>query len=91
MTSLIHVNQYVIRHNKKYDNTLPACRVQDKKSGKSTYCMEVIINGPSRMVYRPADPLSCGAKLWIETESEVTLVGEVNYKHIAKQMKEISK
>ena len=35
---------------------------------------EVIINGPSRLVYLPEDPLSCGAKLWIETKAEVEIV-----------------
>jgi len=29
------------------------------------------------VVYRPDKPLSCGAKVWIETESEVILVGPV--------------
>ena len=41
--------------------------------------MEVEIHGPSRMVYRPEDPLACGAKLWIETESDITLLGETTY------------
>jgi hypothetical protein len=40
--------------------------------------MEVTINGPSRMVYRPDKPRPCGAKLWIETEAELELIGEVD-------------
>jgi hypothetical protein len=31
----------------------------------------VTINGPSRVVYRPDTPLSCGARLWVETEADV--------------------
>lgn len=86
----IHVNQFVIRHNKKYGNTLPACRVQEG-SYKSRYCKEVLINGPSKLVYSPDDPLECGAKLWIETESNVDLVGEVQYSEIREAMEEITK
>ena len=32
---------------------------------------EVKINGPSKVIYSPDKPLTCGAKVWIETESEV--------------------
>ena len=34
---------------------------------------EVIIDGPSKVIYSPDKPLSCGARVWIETRSEVTL------------------
>lgn len=85
----IHVNQFVIRHNKKYDNKLPACRVQE--GSKSRYCMEVLIMGASHMIYSPDKPLPCGAKLWIETYADVVLLGERPYSEIAEQMKEITK
>jgi len=29
--------------------------------------------GPSRVVYSPDKPLSCGAKVWVETEAEVKI------------------
>lgn len=87
---IIHVNQHVIRHNNKYGNTLPACRVQESKSGKARYCSEVVIDGPSRMVYRPNTPLSCGAKLWIETDAAVDLINEVQYSDIKEAMEEIT-
>jgi len=87
MKTLIHINQTVIRHNKKYSNSLPACRVQ--QNNKSRYCKEVIIDGPSKLVYNPDNPLSCGAKLWIETESIIELVDEVPYSEIAVNMKKI--
>lgn len=35
------------------------------------YASEVAITGPATVVYRPDKPLSCGAKVWIETDSEV--------------------
>jgi len=40
----------------------------------NTYAHEVEIDGPSRIVYSPDKPLSCGAKVWIETASEVKIV-----------------
>ncbi len=84
VTKIIHVNQHVIKHNLKYDADLPPCRIQEGR--KSQYCREVEIKGPSRMVYRPNDPLSCGARLWIETEGELELMDEVEYTNIREAM-----
>lgn len=77
MKSIIHINKSVIQQNAKRSIPLPVCRVQQGNVTK--YGMEVIINGPSRMVYRPDEPLKCGAKLWIETESEIEIIGETTY------------
>ena len=46
---------------------------------KNTYGHEVIINGPSRVVYSKDSPLSCGARVWIETENDVTILGAAKY------------
>lgn len=73
--TIVHVNQHVIRRNAKMDEHEPVLTV--KQGRKNTYAHEVVISGPSRVVYSPAKPLSCGAKVWIETESEVTFVGPV--------------
>jgi hypothetical protein len=35
------------------------------------------INGKVRIVYRPDKPLACGATVWIETDSPVTVNSEV--------------
>jgi len=37
---------------------------------------KVEIQGPSELVYRPENPLSCGAVAWIETQSPVIVDGE---------------
>lgn len=37
----------------------------------NTYAKEVAILGPSKVVYSPDKPLSCGATVWIETQGEV--------------------
>jgi hypothetical protein len=70
----IHVNQAVIRRNGKTGEREPVLTVKQGK--RNRYAQEVIIEGPSRVVYSPDKPLSCGAKVWIETTSPVTLVGE---------------
>lgn len=86
----IHVNQLVIRHNKKYGNKLPAIRIEDDETRQVTYCMAVDVVGPSRLVYNPDNPLACGAKLWIETEAKVKPEGRVPYSRIAKRMKALA-
>jgi len=73
MKTVIHVNQHVIRSNNANGVCDPVLTVKTYKS--NTYAHEAIINGPSRVVYSPDKPLSCGAKVWIETESEVITKG----------------
>lgn len=72
---ILHINRNIIQANAKHGRSDPVVRVEDGR--KVTYCMEAIINGPSRMVYSPDKPRKCGAKLWIETEAEVEMVGAV--------------
>ena len=45
-----------------------------KTSKSNVYAHEVDIKGPSKVIYSPDKPLSCGAKVWIETESEVVTI-----------------
>ena len=71
MITKIHVNQHHVKANAKGAD-LPVLTVKTYK--ENTRCNEVLINGPSRVVYSPDKPLSCGAKVWIETESEVEVV-----------------
>ena len=69
MKKRIHVNQHKIKANKKYGTKAPVITVKTYKS--NTYCFEVDIKGPCKIIYSPDKPLSCGARVWIETESEV--------------------
>lgn len=69
MITRIHINQHVIRANRKTGAHNPVITV--KTSRANTYAHAVEILGPSRVVYRPHKPLSCGAEVWLETESEV--------------------
>ena len=72
MKTIIHVNQHVIKHNRTQNKHDPVLTVKTYKS--NTYAHEVEIDGPSRVVYSPDKPLSCGAHVWIETESEVMVM-----------------
>jgi hypothetical protein len=67
----IHVNQHAIKANAKNGTNEPVLTIKTYKS--NTYAHRVQINGPSQVVYSPDDPLSCGAKVWIETDAEVVV------------------
>ena len=69
MKKIVHINQHVIRSNAKTGEREPVITVKTYKS--NDYAHEVTIEGPCKIVYSPDKPLSCGAKVWIETESEV--------------------
>jgi len=70
----IHVNQHLIRSNKKHDKNDPVITV--KQGSSNTYCHEVQINGPSKVVYGGNEKplLSCGARVVIETEASVDIL-----------------
>jgi|TARA_R110002012_G_scaffold4058_3_gene18784 hypothetical protein len=71
MKTRIHVNQHKIRSNKKHNLNEPVITVKTSKS--NDYGHEVEILGPSKIIYSPDKPLSCGARVWIETEGEVKI------------------
>lgn len=71
MKKRIHINQHVIRKNKKNGTNEPCITVKTSKS--NDYCHAVSILGPSAVVYSPDKPLSCGARVWIETDAEVEM------------------
>tara|TARA_R100000306_G_C4290464_1_gene99800 strand:+ start:299 stop:517 length:219 start_codon:yes stop_codon:yes gene_type:complete len=72
MKKFIHVNQHKIKSNSKHNKNEPVLTVKTYKS--NDYGHEVEIDGPCKVVYRPNKPLSCGARLWIETKSEVKII-----------------
>lgn len=65
----IHINQHVIKRNGKTGEREPTITV--KSTNSNDYGHEVNIDGPSTIKYSPDKPLSCGAKVWIETHSTV--------------------
>ena len=72
MKKRIHVNQHKIKSNRKTGDREPVLTVKTYKD--NTYCHEVLIEGPCRIIYSPDKPLSCGARVWIETEESVRCI-----------------
>lgn len=72
MKTIVHVNQHVIRANRLNHKLDPVLTVKTYKS--TIYCSEVMFKGPVKFVYNPEKPLSCGAHVWAETESEVEVL-----------------
>lgn len=76
MKTIIHVNQHNIRANKDGENR----QVLTCKTYKdNTYAHEAIIYGQdgkeaARVIYSPDKPLSCGAKVWIQTNCKVETI-----------------
>lgn len=70
----IHVNQHKIRSNKKNGANEPVITI--KQGSSNVYCHQVAILGPSKVVYGGNDKplLSCGARVVIETESDVEVL-----------------
>lgn len=67
----IHVNQHVIKANAKNGENNPIFTI--KQGGKNTYAHNVKVKGEMELVYSPDKPLSCGAKVWIETRGDITV------------------
>ena len=80
MKTIVHVNQAVIKTNIRKELQEPVLTVKQGKN--NTYAMEVDILGPCKVVYSPDKPLSCGARVWIETESEVIPVGNKSWSEV---------
>jgi hypothetical protein len=83
---IIHVNRQHVALNAKDGLDRPVYTVKDR-NGKTRYAREVIINGPSRMVY-DGTQLKCGARAWIETDAELTLVDERTFTEVRIAAKE---
>jgi hypothetical protein len=74
MKTRIHVDQHAIRANAKDGGSRPVITVKDYKANRKGACAEIRDaegNVVARVIYRPEHPLSCGARVWIETEHPV--------------------
>ena len=69
--TIVHVNQHMLKYNQKHGTEFPVLTV--KHRGKTYYAHEVIYHHHSTTMYRPHNPLSCGAVCWVETQGNVTL------------------
>jgi hypothetical protein len=75
MKTRIHVNQQIIKKNNKTGCRTPPITVKNYKI--NIKARDVFIDGPCRVVYMPNKPLSCGARVWIETDSKVLVDDEI--------------
>lgn len=79
MKTIIHVNQHKIKANAKNNTNEPVLTVKTYKENR--YAHTAIIYGQdgleaARVVYQAQDPLSCGARVWIETTNTVEVTKE---------------
>jgi hypothetical protein len=75
MLKRIHVNQHVIRRNTKTGEREAPLTVKTSRANIRAHAVE--IEGSCQVVYSPERPLSCGARVWIETRAAVVVSGEV--------------
>jgi hypothetical protein len=73
MKKIIHVNQHKIKANTKNKTDEPVLTVKTYKD--NTYAHEAIIRTKdgveiARVIYQPHKPLSCGARVWIEVDTD---------------------
>lgn len=75
MRTIIHVNQHIIKTNRKNDEVKPPLTVKTYKDNRPATEAIIRVDGVevARVVYRPEAPLSCGAHVWIETQNEVEI------------------
>lgn len=76
---IIHVNQHKIKSNAK--NSLSEAVLTIKSYNTNEYGHEAIIYGQdgleaARIIYSPETPLSCGARVWIETKNNVKVISK---------------
>lgn len=77
MKHIIHVNRHRLQANAKHQRHDPAITVKTYKS--NDYGHQVLIkdaagNVIARVLQQEEKPLSCGAKVWIETEYPVEVL-----------------
>ena len=77
MKTVIHVNQHIIKSNAKRNEREPVLTCKTYKA--NDYAREVSIYGQdgkiaAKVIYSPDKPLSCGAKVWIETQNKVETI-----------------
>lgn len=85
MKKIIHINQHVIRRNTKTGERNPVITCKTYKT--NYYADKVIIKDKdgdevATIIYSPDKPLSCGARVWIETKNEIEFITNKNGKTV---------
>ena len=76
---IIHVNRQHIAMNAKDGGNRPVYTTKLYGGKETVYSREVVIHGPSHMKY-DGTQLACGARAWIETNSEIEFIDRMTYK-----------
>lgn len=77
MKKIIHVNQHKIRSNTRTGKREPVITCKTYKSNdyaKEVEVLDELGNVSCKIIYSPDKPLSCGAKVWIETNNEIRIL-----------------
>lgn len=74
MRQVLHVAQCAIAANRKRtggEPLEPPIIIRNYKGSKRAHEVDIVVDGKpvGKFVYRPHDPLPCGARLWLETDS----------------------
>tara|TARA_Y100000401_G_scaffold30623_1_gene22390 strand:- start:28603 stop:28857 length:255 start_codon:yes stop_codon:yes gene_type:complete len=70
----IHINQHIIKYNRKNNKSEPCITVKDYKENRYTSTAHIVDeNGEvvATVIYSPDKPLTCGAECWVETKLKV--------------------
>ena len=67
----IHVNQHIIKANKKNGANDPVLTIKTTKN--NIKANHIIIGKNVRLCYAPESPLACGATIWSETTDQVSI------------------
>ena len=76
MKTIIHVNQHNIKHNSKTGERKPVLTCKTYKSNDYGHEVDILDkNGEvaAKVIYSPDKPLSCGARVWIETVNKINI------------------
>lgn len=72
--TIIHVNQHVIKANRKNNVTNPVITCKTYNSNTYANTVEILDSAgrvAAKVVYSPDKPLPCGAHVWIETTNPI--------------------
>lgn len=90
---IVHVNRHhIIKNNKIKDMNLYLPTYTVKHDKFTLYAHSLECKGEMTFIDpRDRKPLSCGARVWMETNDEVVLYDVMNYTDVREQFKKLNK
>ena len=76
MKTIIHVNQHVIKANRKHNECNPVLTCKTYKGNRYAHQVDILSDKGevvASVIYSPVKPLSCGAHVWIETQNKILI------------------